>query len=229
MMLQRLGGLSSLIRRLAFLTVGLFLMALGIAIATRADLGTTPISAPPYVLSLAYEWTLGQFSFAMFFVLVALQWILLRGRFHPAQLLQLPLGLAFGMFIDLGMWLTQILNPEHYALQVLQLVAGSAVLALGVVVQVTPHLLYTPGEGTVVALARVARWPFARMKTLFDASLVTIAVVMSFVIFGELVGLREGTILSALLIGTFAKPLGPPIRRLAARLGAMPPAGDHPE
>ena len=57
MMLQRLGGLSSLIRRLAFLTVGLFLMALGIAIATRADLGTTPISAPPYVLSLAYEWT----------------------------------------------------------------------------------------------------------------------------------------------------------------------------
>lgn len=228
-MLQGVGGLGSLVRRLVFVTVGLFLMALGIATATRADLGTTPISAPPYVLSLGFDWTLGQFSFAMFFVLVALQWLLLRGRFHPAQLLQLPLGLGFGMFIDLGMWLTRPLDPTQYVLQLLQLVAGSAILALGVVIQVTPHLLYTPGEGTVVALARVTGKPFARMKTFFDATLVAIGIAISFAIFGELVGIREGTVISALLIGTFAKPMGPWVRNVAARVGAMPPHGEHPQ
>lgn len=229
MILQWLGGAASLARRLAFLTLGLFLLALGIATATRADLGTTPISAPPYVLSLAYDWTLGQFSFAMFFVLVALQWVMLRSRFHPAQLLQLPLGLMFGMFIDLGMFLTQPLQPDHYALQLMQLVIGSAVLALGVVIQVTPHLLYTPGEGTVVALAKVTGKPFARMKTFFDSALVAIGVALSFAIFGELVGIREGTVISALLIGTFAKPMGPWVRAVAARVGALPPHGGHPQ
>ena len=43
----------SLFLRLVSLAFGLAVMAMGIVICIRADLGITPISCPPYVLSLS--------------------------------------------------------------------------------------------------------------------------------------------------------------------------------
>ena len=45
---------AELVRRYVFFLVGLFVNSLGIALITRANLGTSPISSNPYVLSIGF-------------------------------------------------------------------------------------------------------------------------------------------------------------------------------
>ena len=89
-------------RYLVFL-FGLFISSLGVSMITKADLGTSPISAIPYVLSLNFPWTLGGFTVAFSLVLILLQLIILRKNFKLEHLLQIPISMAFGWFIDLTM------------------------------------------------------------------------------------------------------------------------------
>ena len=69
-------------RYLVFL-VGLFVNSLGVSLITRADLGTSPISSIPYVLSLNFSVTLGEFTIAFSLLLIVLQLLILRKNFKP--------------------------------------------------------------------------------------------------------------------------------------------------
>ena len=97
-------------RYLVFLA-GLFISSLGVSLITKADLGTSPISAIPYVLSLHFPLTLGQFTVAFSLFLILLQLLMLRRRFKAEHLLQIPISVAFGAFIDLTMVLLAFLEP----------------------------------------------------------------------------------------------------------------------
>lgn len=94
-------------RYLVFL-VGLFISSLGVSLITKADLGTSPISAIPYVLSLHFPLTLGQFTVAFSLFLILLQLLMLRRRFKAEHLLQIPISVAF---IDLTMVRLAFLEP----------------------------------------------------------------------------------------------------------------------
>ena len=81
-----------LMKRYIFLCFGLALMALGIGFSVKAKLGTSPISSLPYVVSLLSPFTVGQATIAMHCVLISMQIALLRRRFEPVQLAQLPIA-----------------------------------------------------------------------------------------------------------------------------------------
>lgn len=216
----------NLSRRAVILAVGLFVMSIGVALTTRAGLGTTAISAPPYVLSLWGSWTFGMYTFAMLILLVVLQMALLRREYRPIQVIQLGAGAVFSAFLDLGMVLTNAFNPTTYLTQWVQVVVGSVVLGVGVALQVAPGLTYLPGDGTVVALAHVTKVRFDRMKIAFDTSLVVIAIIFSFVFWGELRGIREGTVVAAVLVGIVVGWVLPPLRSVLSQLGALPPRAE---
>lgn len=215
--------LGNILRRTAVFGVGLFVVAFGIAVITRSDLGTSPISAPPFVYSLTGELTFGEATFVMLVAFVVFQVLLLRRRFSPLQFLQLPAGLVFSAFIDVTMWMTAAFEPEIYVLQLVQLLAGILILGLGVAIQVTPRLTYLPGEGIVVALVIATGRPFNYTKVTVDSLLVVVAIGMSFALWGELRGLREGTVIAAVLVGFVVGWIMPYVKRIAARIGALPP------
>ena len=77
-------------RYLVFL-VGLFINSLGVSLITKADLGTSPISSIPYVLSLNFPFTLGQFTIAFSLLLILIQLVILRRNFKAEHLLQIPI------------------------------------------------------------------------------------------------------------------------------------------
>lgn len=78
-----------LVYRYFWFTIGVIINSFGVAIITKAALGTSPISSVPYVLSLEFPWSLGQFTFVMNLFFIAAQ-VVLRGRkFPPIQLLQI--------------------------------------------------------------------------------------------------------------------------------------------
>ena len=66
------------LKRYLIFFVGLFINSLGVALITKANLGTSPISSIPYVLSLGFSLTLGQFTIIFSVFLILLQIIILR-------------------------------------------------------------------------------------------------------------------------------------------------------
>ena len=64
-------------------------MVSGGAAITKAALGTSPISSVPYVLSLRFPFSLGQFTFIFNMFLILGQWLLLKKDFKPFQFLQI--------------------------------------------------------------------------------------------------------------------------------------------
>lgn len=97
---------TGLVRRWLFLTVGLVIMSLGVALSIRADLGTSPISSVPYVASLFSPLSVGTASIVMHCVMILIQILLLRRRYDPVQLLQLPVAVIFGWLTDAAVWVT---------------------------------------------------------------------------------------------------------------------------
>ena len=105
---------AELFRRWLFLAAGLLIMALGVACSIQADLGTSPVSSLPYVLSRITPLSVGTTTILVNSGLVLLQVLILRRRYDPLQLLQLPVAVAFGYLTDLALWAVDFLQPAAY-------------------------------------------------------------------------------------------------------------------
>lgn len=204
--------------RYSVFVTGLFIMALGIGMGVHADLGISPISCPPYVMSLgAPRFTLGQYTILLHILLILLQIVLLRRQFERIQLLQLAVAFAFGFFCDLGVRITAPLTPATYGGQLALMLSSCLVQAIGISLEISAGALLLAGEGAMLAIARVTRIPFERVKVAFDVALVAIGMLLAWLLFGDLTGIREGTFVSAVLIGLIIGRIHPRVSALAER------------
>ena len=192
-------------KRYVVFLIGVLINSFGIALITKATLGTSPISSVPYVLSLQFTPTLGEFTFAMNSIFILLQIILLRKNFQLIQLLQFGVNIVFSWFIDVSMGLLNMLNPSNYGEKLVFLLLGCAVLAFGINLEVAPKVLVVPGEGLVSAISTVVKKEFGTIKVCFDVTLMSTSVILSFLFFHQLNGIREGTVISAVLVGLIVK------------------------
>lgn len=199
--------MNKLKRYIVFL-IGLFINSLGVSLITKADLGTSPISSIPYVLSLNFPFTLGQFTIAFSLLLILIQLFMLRRNFKAEHLLQIPISILFGYFIDLTMALLSFVNPHSYVSSVIYLLIGCVILGFGVYTEVLANVAMLPGESFVRAVSFVWKTEFGTTKVAFDVSLTVIAAVLSFIFAHRLCGVREGTIIAALLVGMIARLFG---------------------
>lgn len=193
--------MKSMVQRYFWFFVGVAINSFGVAFITQAALGTSPISSVPYVLSLKFTPTLGQFTFVFNLLFILIQFLLLRKDFPPIQFLQIVVNLFFSACLDVSMSLLSFLQPEHFLARLVCLLIGCAVLALGISIEVAPNVLMVPGEGTVKAFSIVTGKRFGSVKVIFDVTLILIAVVLSFLFFRGINGLGLGTIVSALIVG----------------------------
>jgi uncharacterized membrane protein YczE len=206
------------LKRYLIFLVGLFINSLGVSFVTKASLGTSPISSIPYVLSLNFPFTLGEFTIFFSILLIVLQLVILRKNFKLEHILQIPISIVFGYFIDLTMVLLNGLNPQHYAIKILCLLAGCLILGFGVYLEVLADVAMLPGESFVRAVVFTWKTEFGTTKIIFDVSMAVIACILSFVLSHSLEGVREGTIIAALLVGYIARVLGRVLAPLKVRL-----------
>ena len=196
------------LKRYIVFLIGLFINSLGVSLITKADLGTSPISSIPYVLSLNFPFTLGQFTIAFSLLLILIQLIILRRNFKAEHLLQIPISILFGYFIDLTMVMLFFVNPQSYISSVIYLLAGCLILGFGVYTEVLANVAMLPGESFVRAVSSTWKTEFGTTKVAFDVSLTVIAAVLSLIFAHRLDGVREGTIIAALLVGFIARLFG---------------------
>lgn len=193
-----------LLRYLQFF-FGISLMGLGIAVTTLANLGTTAISALPYVASLGFSPSMGFYTALINILFVFIQILIMRKKFPKEQFLQIPAVFLFSFFIDFWMWLVPMPETMTYTHSLIYLSAGTIILALGIFIEVSADVVMMAGEGIVLVISMALGRNFGTVKTVFDTNMVLMAIALSFVLFGELRGVREGTIVSALTVGSLVK------------------------
>lgn len=204
-------------RRIVSFVLSLFVLGIGVSLAIRANLGSSPITCPPYVWSMApgSPLTMGSYIFCMQFFFVLIQFALLRKNIHKIQVLQLGVCLVFGVFADVGMWLTEPFQWDSsvygFIVRWVQLALACIILAVGVIWEVKSDILLIPGEGLPLAISKFFKIDFGKVKIGFDVFLVLVAVISCYAIFGEwrwdLVGV--GTLFSMFFVGMMVRLITP--------------------
>lgn len=187
--------------------LSLFIISLGASLSIKANLGTSPLICLPYVSSLITKLTVGEVMFVFTLIFIIIQVALLRGDFEKRQYLQLVIGTIFSFFVDFSLMLVDFINPVGYVSQMALLLFSCLVVAFGVLLEIQTEIVYLPADGVIVAISKVLKKEFSTVKPFVDSSMVIIAAVLSVVFLGYLAGVREGTIISAIIIGPIVRLL----------------------
>ena len=202
-------------KRLLIYVLGLYIMAAGVVCSSRSALGVTPVSSLGNVLYLIGKSAgapgfvnLGNCTTGVFCLYLLAEFLVLRRDFKPAMLLQVAAALLFGQLVNLASATLFFLPaPGSYTLRLLYLLVSVPLVSAGVMLYLSPNLLAMPGEGLCLAITKKTGKSMGTVKTFFDCSVVLLSVCASLLYFRGLVGVREGTVISALLVGLVLKLL----------------------
>ena len=221
-----------LVRRyLVFFLWSFFFVSFGIAFVTKAQLGTSAISSIPYTLYLITGMlSMGGWTILFNYLLVAGQVIILKGKVNWIEIfLQLGVTLVFGYCIDFGMWILSDMDPVRYWGKILALLIGCLILAFGAYLEVVGDVVMLPGDGFSLVVARVSGVGFGRVRLISDSVMTGAAAVLCLVFLHALTGVREGTVIAALLVGNiisiYTRLLQPVADRILPKAPGVPYRG----
>jgi uncharacterized membrane protein YczE len=205
------------LKKICLFLFGLYSISAGIVLSVQANLGVTPISSLPYVYDLITPLTLGQ-AMIVFSILMMLLQILLMGRaYRFYQLIQLPLCILFGYFIDMNAVLLRELSVNGYLSELLLCLMSCLIIGFGVFLQFKAELIFLPVEGVAWAISKKFNIEFSKSKICIDGSMLTISLVSSLVFLPNVQGIREGTFIGVFLVGFSVKMYDGTLRFLCDR------------
>lgn len=184
--------------------LGLMTMAVGVVLMKKAALGITPITSLPLalnevlpVLSLG-NWTI------LFHILCILAIIVITRKVEIKTLLMFPVGICFGYFIDLLLWLIPY-ETSSLALRIILLVLGIPVSGLGVALINDADLMLPSPDGMIRTIASHYHKKYPVVKIIGDCTWVLCAAIIELSVLHRLAAVHVGTIASALLVGRTIK------------------------
>ncbi|MDE6009190.1 MAG: cytidylate kinase family protein [Muribaculaceae bacterium] len=204
------------LRRYFVFFVSLFIMSFGVSLVTRSLVGTSPISSVPYVWSINTALSMGTYIIILNAILIIAQ-LLMLGRKGIKEsrvelLMQIPVSLLFGVFIDITMAILSSWHPTAYYQQLISCVVGCCIMALGISLEVVADVCMNSGEYVLHIASKKLKKEFGTMKIMFDVTLLLIAVGCSWIFAGRIDGVREGTIIVAILTGPMVRLIRPRLR-----------------
>lgn len=198
------------LKRLLIYGLGMFLIAVGINISIKSNLGVSAVSSLPYVLSLKFTFlSVGNWTIAIYSIFVLIQLALLLKEFKWYYIFQFAVSTIFGFLVDGTAILVDfcLSDVTHYALRLLYVAISVFFIALGILLYLEANVMSMPAEGVNVAMSKRFTWSVSTCKIIFDVFLVATAVILSFAFFGSLQGVREGTVIIAVCVGLVMKPI----------------------
>ena len=189
-------------QRVLLYMFGLFILAIGVSFAVRSNLGVSPVQSMPLVLTYITGLSMGVCVFLIFSAYTLAQIPILGRKFQWYQLAQVPAALVFGYLVDLTQFLLGDFHIPTYFGQLAKLAIGVFLIANGIILHMRPKLINQPPDALVAAVAtKTKSGAFYRAKIGTDLTLVAVSALLSFVFLGGLYGLREGTVIAAVMIG----------------------------
>jgi len=192
---------SHFVRRVLQYAAGLVVMAMGVVLMKRVDLGISPITAVPAAVSAITPFSLGNMTILLHALCVVGQIIVVR-RVTLKSLLTMLVGVPFGYIID-GLMLLFDPGPLPLALRIVLLVIGLALSGLGVLLVVGSDLMLPAPDELSHTISQVFHKKLSGVKIVSDAIYVAVAVAVDLIFSGRIFTVGIGTVLSVLLVGRF--------------------------
>ena len=193
-------------KRFLIYLCGLFIMAIGVTVSVKSALGVSPVTCLANVLHQITQISLGTCTTVTYCFYICIELLILRRDFKPAMLLQIVASLIFGFLVTLaGKVFAFLPNPTAYWQRAIYLLCSIPLVAFGVMLYLAPAILPTPGEGLSLAVSKKIGKSVASCKVYVDCCLVVVSAAVSLLFFHRFVGVREGTIVSALTVGVVMK------------------------
>jgi len=210
--------------RYGLFLVGLFIASLGVAFSTKAGLGTSPVASVPYSVSLLSGlFTFGGWLNVWSVLQISVQILLLRKKCKPLEIaIQTILAFAYGYLTNFSCYLISGLRVESYLEQFLCMLLGCFILGLGIWIQFMGQVAMLPGEAMNRAIAFVTGKKYENIKIFFDVFYILISAMIGILFLGGLKGVREGSIIAAVLIGNIIKGYNKLWKRITKKAEDMP-------
>ncbi len=207
-------------RRYLLLLCGLVVCGFGVAFITKSGLGSSPVASIPFRLSLIIPaLTIGNWTILFAMLLSVAQIVLLKKDCNKLEMVvQVGIAFVFGYCIDFGMFCLRSLVPELYAMKIVFLLVGCSILAFGAYLQVVANVAMIPVDAFERTVARLVGKEYSQIRTITDITMSLIAAVLCLVFLHALVGVREGTVIAALITGNIVKLYTRHLSRLTERL-----------
>ena len=188
------------IYRLGIYIIGMVLVSLGIVLCVKCELGVSPISSVPYVLSYLTPLTFGTLTMLFHFCNSIIQYILEKKLINVKILLQIPVAFLFGIIIDFFKNI-MCFQAEPLILKISLMVMSIIFTALGMHFMLSMKLVQNPPDGTVNILAHLLNKNIGTVKVGYDIFMVIISIIVGIVFLHDLKGFGIATILSAIFVG----------------------------
>ena len=197
-------------------TLGLVLIAFGVALSLKSNLGTAPPSCPPAVLNL--KWTaisFGTFTWMMHLLFIAAQMAMRRKVLDVHYLIQLAAAFVFGYLCDACIWLLHGVEITSYLMKIVLILVAVLLTAVGIRLEVIGKTWILAGDQVVDTFSSVTGIKFSNAKIGEDILLVALSAAFAWICFGSPFGhgdeivIREGTLILAALTGLCMKLTDP--------------------
>ena len=196
--------------------IGLFIASMGVAFSTKAGLGTSPVSSVPYSVSLLSKLlTFGGWLNLLSVIQITVQIILLRNKCNPVEIvIQTILAFVYGYLTNLSCYLIRGMSVDTYIGRMTLMLLGCVILAFGLFVQLKGGVAMLPGEAMNRAISSIKGWKYENVKVFFDVLYIAVSAVICVIFLGKLEGVREGSIIAALLVGNIIRIFNKTYNRL---------------
>lgn len=188
-------------KRIPVYILGLFVMAFGVVLIKKGDLGMSPISSIPAAVANITPFTLGNTTIAFHVLCILLQILLLR-KLTLKMILLLPLAVVFGYIIDLYMFILKFGGMTLWLRCVISF-AGIVFTALGIVIIVGVDLMLPAPDAFLRAASQHFNKPLGTVKIIGDVTWVAITVIIELLSRGKIISVGIGTLASMYLTGKF--------------------------
>lgn len=173
-------------------------VALGISLVLRANIGACPLDALYFTLSQIFKMKVGTFIICMNSILILCQILLLGKEFKKSQYLQFVNLFVFGNIINFFYGTVFVSSFDFYLGKVAMFAAGIVLTALGVGVIINLNIIDPPFEGFVKAICHKLDLDFVKYRLVADFVCAGLALVLIYT-FNTPQVLREGTLLGLLM------------------------------
>ena len=188
------------------LLVAITVIAFGLSFIVKAQIGQSALTGFVSNIGLIGGWTQGTLLLGLNLLFIAGQWVLLRDRFKLMHVFQIGLTFAYSPIVDFFIYtlpLGRLDAGAFYGWRIAMLLIGVVIMAFGVSLMMTLNFVMMPYEGFCNALAEKLNKPFGSMRRTTDYLFMmgSLALMLTFSLPNTT--LREGTVLFAVLMGTF--------------------------
>lgn len=195
---------SRIFLRILFYIIGLLVLALGIILNTKTNLGVSPLISVSYCVSELTQMNMGNVTFLWYvvFVLVEIGSHICTKRYKAIvpDILQIPLSVVFTRFMNLFSAVLPEVG-ESWTMRLLFLAVAIVLTGVGISLTLSARLVPNPGDGIVQALADCSEKKVSTMKNILDAVCVIITIVISLIFAGKIIGVGIGTVFAVIFVG----------------------------